>query len=405
MSLRINTLWCQFLHEIEPTEKPNVKEVFNWIFNELPQYCPNIENDLNGIQNEPDGFFLKFNNQEICDQIVSKLNGEGKIKKEDHTLYKIRIELASIGVRMVRVLRLPFELNNIEIRNAISKFGHVLTVEDEYWSANFTPHVKRYKNGTRAVKCNLNSHIPSFVYINGYRAMIQYDGQPKTCSYCGSNDHLIAQCTKSTFKPRSYSSAITGAEPSFRAEEVPFRSPMVISPKIPTIAEDITPSSGKPDLNHPGSSQSKTPKHRIHTSSTDETNTETPNEDEEQVETVRGRHSSHKKKKTETEKYDEYAEEIVTNLKPYILENQSKFILTPREFQYFIQDTKTKEQILTLSREYTNNTQDFLNMLEVIHENSNHKGLKSKLKYLIDSLITEMEFEALSKTSVSTQDL
>lgn len=400
MALRINTVRCQFSHEIT-TEKPTVKEVLNWVFNDLTKYINELENDLIGIQNEPDGFFMKFNNQEICDEIINKLNGEGKIKKEDNSIYKISIQLASIGVRMVRILRLPFELSNTEIKNSISKFGQVLSIEDEYWSTNYTPHAKKYKNGNRVVKCNLNSHLPSFLYINGFRAMIQYDGQPKTCSYCGSNEHLIAQCTKSTFKPRSYSSAVSRTEPTYQIEE-PTQNPTFIIPQIPaptaTSSRSTTPGPIPAPNTQPNTNLETNPTYkRIHsTSSTDETLSENIN-DESEEERDKKTHNVLKKSKTreDSDKHNEYIEEIKKNITPFIMEHQRNFILTPSELISFFKDAKNNDDILPLSKDYTNKTSDFLNMLEVIHKNTQHKSLKATWKRLITRLTTEMEAEAL----------
>ena len=43
---------------------------------------------------------------------------------------------------------------------------------------------------------SITKHIPSHIKINGYRALITYDGQPTTCFRCGDQGHQQTDCPR-----------------------------------------------------------------------------------------------------------------------------------------------------------------------------------------------------------------
>jgi hypothetical protein len=79
------------------------------------------------------------------------------------------------------------------IGRAMHKFGTVQQITDEEWSNAY-----RYKvgNRTRLVMVDLNKHIPSQLFIDAYRALISYAGQPVTCYVCNEADHLAQECSR-----------------------------------------------------------------------------------------------------------------------------------------------------------------------------------------------------------------
>lgn len=228
MATRVNTLWCEF---DSTTEKPTSRECLRWILDDIPNsdLTSNLEDKIVGIQYDPLGFFIKFNNSEIAQNIIVTFNGESKIKKENGIITKIKIRHAGIGTRHLRILRLPFEMSNEIIIRSLSEFGDVIgNVYDEYWSEEIAGKYKRFKNGNRFVQCNLKKHIPSFINVQGIKALITYDGQPKTCAYCGKSDHLIANCERRIIKEsnkKTYSSVLTNRQPSIEIENEFQQSP------------------------------------------------------------------------------------------------------------------------------------------------------------------------------------
>ena len=40
----------------------------------------------------------------------------------------------------------------------------------------------------------INRHIPSYIFVCGWRAFVKYNGQPQTCRVCGSTAHFAKDC-------------------------------------------------------------------------------------------------------------------------------------------------------------------------------------------------------------------
>jgi hypothetical protein len=80
-----------------------------------------------------------------------------------------------------------------DIRRRLTKYGNIQAVTEDKWCT-----VCRYnvENGIRVVTMNLKIHVPSHLYIEGYRALISYIGQPVTCYVCNAADHMAEECPK-----------------------------------------------------------------------------------------------------------------------------------------------------------------------------------------------------------------
>lgn len=231
MATRINTLWCLFNQD--NLEKPSAKELFEWLNTTVKEVCTNFDDKLVVVQCEPNGFYLKFSDQIACDEIIQKLRSENRIKSANGNIIKLTISYAGFGLKRVRVLRLPTEVPNHYIKAALGIYGEILDIEDEFWSTEYSRHSK-IRNGNRVVNCRLTQHIPSFIMINGSKAMITYDSQPKTCAYCGGSNHLIAQCEKRINKcnPSSYSNALMENTINTSIQAVSQNSNSILDPAI-----------------------------------------------------------------------------------------------------------------------------------------------------------------------------
>jgi hypothetical protein len=73
----------------------------------------------------------------------------------------VKIELAGMGVRRVRVANLPPEVKEPVLRDAVSKYGDVKDIQEEQWPSQY-----RYQvwNGIKIVELNLKTYLPSHVY-------------------------------------------------------------------------------------------------------------------------------------------------------------------------------------------------------------------------------------------------
>lgn len=110
---------------------------------------------------------MKFSEIKTCTEIVEKLEGEGKIRLENGSTAKLKITLASIGFKKLRIFRLPFEISNNNIKFCLLEYGEIISVDDEYWSRDFAPTPVLVRNGTRSIKCFLKNHVPYFIIVKG----------------------------------------------------------------------------------------------------------------------------------------------------------------------------------------------------------------------------------------------
>jgi len=110
---------------------------------------------------------------------------------ENGEISRVKIEIAGVGIRRVRVSTLPPEITETQIMNVMSAYGDVKTIHDEVWANTYRVKVK---TGVRLVDIGLKKHIPSHIKIDGHRALISYEGQPITCFRCNEQGHQIHEC-------------------------------------------------------------------------------------------------------------------------------------------------------------------------------------------------------------------
>jgi hypothetical protein len=118
----------------------------------------------------------------------------GKLYK--HTtgeISPVRLMIAVMGTKRIRLANLPPEPPNTTIRNALSQYGDVQSIQDETWPKHYCYTVS---NGVRIVMMTLKKHILSLITVAGYRALTSYDGQPQTCYGCDDTEHMYHVCPK-----------------------------------------------------------------------------------------------------------------------------------------------------------------------------------------------------------------
>ena len=89
----------------------------------------------------------------------------------------------------VRLFRCPYEVPEEAIRLALSAYGKIGEIRHEV-----DPDFKSIVTGTRIIKMQLSSPIPSRILIKRFPCNVWYRGQPKTCRICHSKDHEAPAC-------------------------------------------------------------------------------------------------------------------------------------------------------------------------------------------------------------------
>lgn len=403
MSLRVNTLWCELVQD-EP--RPNIKEMLNWVFEDLKKLTQDFDDNLIGIQYEYNGMYLKFTNIQICQELIDKTNGKSKIRTTDGNIANIQLTLSSIGTKRIRIFRLPFELDNKEIAANLTQYGEILKIEDEYWSETYATQKLKYKNGNRVATCKLTKHIPSFVIIKGIRALITYEGQPKTCSYCSSPEHMIAVCPNKQVRNSSYRNAVMGETQKLNQdpiEEIIITDemynetfPAVTTKQVDTLnttskrlhvdtSSEIFDSttSGDELFKLPSRPISKKTKTNEDSSSIIENLTQYDSEDNESTSSTDGRQKH-------TEEDEEYASrrlETLTKVKKYIEHRNNPLSLTVNQLDDLLEQCQNSKSIMEPIK---NLTEDIDSLAETLRNIRPYIKNDKRTKTWITKIITKI---------------
>ena len=90
----------------------------------------------------------------------------------------------------VYIQYLPTELSSTPVGDFMERFGRVIEVKRQLYEGT------QIETGTRIAVLEVREHIPSFLYIGGYRAKLWHKGQIQTCAVCGEMSHFAKDCPK-----------------------------------------------------------------------------------------------------------------------------------------------------------------------------------------------------------------
>lgn len=135
--------------------------------------------------------YVKLVNDTACNTILERAKDGLKFRHSDGNIGPVNVDHAGLGLRTIRIFELPFELPAEDVEAALRPYGKVLSHVAEKWTQFTTYPVL---NGVRQVRIELTKHVPSYLNIAGCRAIVIYDGQPKTCSGCGKEGHIRSEC-------------------------------------------------------------------------------------------------------------------------------------------------------------------------------------------------------------------
>jgi hypothetical protein len=124
--------------------------------------------------------FIRFTDHFVQD-ILNATNGQTVYKHATGDISPVRLMIAWMGTRRVRLANLSPELPNTTVRNALSQYGDVQSIKDDTGAKHYRYTVS---NRIRIVMMTSKKHIPSHITVTGYRALTSYDGQPQTCYGC-----------------------------------------------------------------------------------------------------------------------------------------------------------------------------------------------------------------------------
>jgi hypothetical protein len=155
--------------------------------------------------------YSKFVSEEKMYAVLRETGGTRAYAHENGEISDVRIEIAGMGVRKVRIANLSPEAPDSAIRAVMAKYGEIKGIVEERWARSYDFAIP---NGIRVVEIDLKTHVPSHLLILGQRVLVQYDGQPFTCFGCSEEGHQYSECPhrRTRVAPAPASGVMTWAE-------------------------------------------------------------------------------------------------------------------------------------------------------------------------------------------------
>ena len=118
----------------------------------------------------------------------------------------------------VTLLDLPYGIPEAEVKTALSRFGQIAHINSESYMGLYT--------GTRLIKIELKTAIPSRIIVAGHVCTTFYKGQVRSCFRCGLTGHEAKKCPGRQQTPPSENEpgneeTVPPTEPSAQSEPSP----------------------------------------------------------------------------------------------------------------------------------------------------------------------------------------
>jgi hypothetical protein len=81
--------------------------------------------------------FIKFTDNTFVQDILTVTKGTKQYKHSTGEISTVRIKIAGMGTRRIRLANLPPELSKSTISTALTPYGVVQSIQDEIWSKNY----------------------------------------------------------------------------------------------------------------------------------------------------------------------------------------------------------------------------------------------------------------------------
>ena len=183
-----NILVCSF-----GPKSPRISalDIHEWIFEQL--HVPENVVTMVQIDGTRRQVYIKFTDFEYLQDLLHSTTGQSEYKHDNREISQVKIEMAGMGTRRVRLANLPPETPDEAVSVVFSHYGEIKEMQREVWSK-----VHRYKvfSGVRIVVITLTKHIPSHIMIAGHRGLVSYEGQSTTYYGCGETGHFNQVCPK-----------------------------------------------------------------------------------------------------------------------------------------------------------------------------------------------------------------
>jgi hypothetical protein len=117
--------------------------------------------------------YIKFVSSTLVLEVIQETRGGLEYKHDNGEISQVRVEIADMGLKKVRIANLPPEVPNRTVRDTLAQFGEVRERTEGQWTKAYRYQVS---NGIRIVEMSLRKHSPSHMNITNNRALVSYEG-------------------------------------------------------------------------------------------------------------------------------------------------------------------------------------------------------------------------------------
>jgi hypothetical protein len=154
MCERRNTLVCFFDHA---SPRISAFEIHEWIHSQLQVSEQSVL--MIQIYGPRRQVFIKFTDPTYVQDILHATNGITEYKHLTGEIFPVRLELAGMGTRCIRLGNLPPEISSSAIRTALTPYGEIQSIHEENWSTNYRYAVSNGISIVTMTLTNTSHHI------------------------------------------------------------------------------------------------------------------------------------------------------------------------------------------------------------------------------------------------------
>jgi hypothetical protein len=102
--------------------------------------------------------YIKFTDNTRMQPLIQDTRGRLEFKHDNAVIKQVTVEIAGMGIKKVRIAKLPPEVPDRTLRDILTTYGDVKSITEEQWTKAY-----RYKvsNGIRIVEMAIRKHLPS----------------------------------------------------------------------------------------------------------------------------------------------------------------------------------------------------------------------------------------------------
>jgi len=157
-------------------------DIHEWIYEQL--HVP--ENAVNMVQIEGPRrqVYINFPELQCFQKVLHSTTGQSEYKHDNGEISQVKIEMAGMGAKRVRLLNLLPEIPDEAVRFVFSNCGEIKEIQEERWSRAYRNSVA---NGARIVVIAIKKHIPSHMTVARNR-VYHMKGSPRRALVVAKRD-------------------------------------------------------------------------------------------------------------------------------------------------------------------------------------------------------------------------